>query len=301
MAESPYLNNNGQLWNPDEQYNYSPQTNQYTQQQPEQPTAAAAQTPQQDNPFDASQVPQGVPTGWAEDFIRRNHGDYSRIGSAYQSDIDAKQQTTQPAQAPQSGFNPPDWYKGYFDDMRNRANSAEAERKQKADSLYNTWLGRSQASLNINGNDPIIRQQADAYSANEERARRNYIGDLAESAGPLANIRGESRMAAERMGQRTGGFEAQLIGRELQTKRDEIAQALNAMTGMLNADQQAGLQRELSILDQAIKEQGIALQGKSLDQDWQRALLNNNQFMADIGLRAENQYNYWNDPLRTRA
>ena len=300
MAQSPYLNDNGQLWNPDEQYNYSPQTNQYAQQQPEQPTT---QPQQQQNPFDASQVPQGVPTGWAEDFIRRNPGDYSRISSAYQSDIDAKQQYTQPAQqtqTQQSSFQPPDWYKSYFDDMRSRQQAAEAERKQKADSLYNTWLGRSQQSLNINGNDPIIRQQADAYSANEERARRNYIGDLAESAGPLANIRGEQRMAAEHMGQRTGAFEAQLVGKELTARREEIAQALNAMTGMLSAEQQAGLQRELAILDQAIKEQGVALQGKSLDQDWQRALLNNNQFMADLGLRAENQYNYWNDPLRTR-
>ena len=35
----------------------------------------------------------------------------------------------------------------------------------------------------------------------------------------------------------------------------------------------------------------------SLDQ--LRAELLNRQFYADLGLRAEDQYNYWNDPLRT--
>lgn len=258
-----------------------------------------ATPPLDPNAFDASRAPSNVPTGWAEDFIRRNPVDYHRISEAYESDRPENKTSQYAPQAPQQPTMP-DWYKTWFDDMRGRQAAQDAERKQRADTLYDTWLGRSKQALAVDRNDPIIRQQADAYAANEERARRNYISDLAESAGPLANLRGEQRMASERLGQRTGTFEAELIGRELTTKRNEIAQALLQMGNMLSADQQAGLQRELAILDQAIKERGIALQGQALDQDWQRALLANNQFMADLGLRAENQYNYWNDPLRTR-
>lgn len=190
------------------------------------------------------------------------------------------------------------WIQNWFQQQQSKAEAADAERKQRADSLYNTWLGRSQQALSVDRNDPIIRQQTDAYRAQEERSKRNYLGDLAESSGPLANLRGEQRMASERMGQRVGGMEAQLIGQELQTKRQEIAQALNAMGGLLSADQQANLQRELAALDAAIAQQGLSLQNKGLDQNWQQALLQNNQFMSRLGLDAENQYNYWNDPLR---
>lgn len=35
--------------------------------------------------FDATKVPNGIPVEWAQDFISRNPGDYSRIGSAYNS------------------------------------------------------------------------------------------------------------------------------------------------------------------------------------------------------------------------
>ncbi len=189
------------------------------------------------------------------------------------------------------------WFKGWFEQQRTQAAAAEAERKARTDSLYNTWLGRSQRV--VSPDDPNIKMQTAAYNANEERARRGYVSDQAEAAGPLANLRGVERQSAERMGQRTGTFESELVGRDLQRQRDEITQALMQMGGMLSQEQQAGLQRELAIIDASMQQQGLGLQGRSLDQDWQRALLSNNQFMADLGLKAENQYNYWNDPLRT--
>lgn len=290
MAQAPYNNS----WLPQEQ-NYQIQqapSGDPNQQPPEQQQQA------QTAGFDPSKAPSSVPTGWAEDFIRRNPGDYHRISEAYASERGGGGggESSSSSSAQTGGFG--DWYKGWFEQQRAQAAAQDAERKQKADNLYNTWLGRSQQALNIDRNDPIIRAQADAYRANEDRSSRNYLSDLAESAGPLANLRGEQRMASERVGQRTGAFEAELLGRELTTRRNEIAQALSAMGGMLSADQQVGLQRELAILDQAIRERGLALQSQSLDQDWQRALLQNNQFMADLGLRAENQYNFWNDPLR---
>ena len=125
----------------------------------------------------------------------------------------------------------------------------EAERKAKADSLYNTYMGRASQALNLDPNDPIIKAQVDAYRAEQERARRGYISDVAEASGPIANIRGEERMAAERTGQAVSTFQAQLLGRELESRRNEIAEALSSMGSILSADQTAGLQRELAAID----------------------------------------------------
>lgn len=150
------------------------------------------------------------------------------------------------------------------------------------DELYNLLIGRAQQGLALDRNDPIIRAQADAYAANEERARRNYVSDAAERYGPLANIRGEERMAAERAGQRTGAFEAELLGRELQARRDEIAQSLSQLGSMLSDDQRLALTRELELLNLALREQGMGLQQGQLDLGF-----------ADLGLRAEQQSAYW--------
>jgi len=159
--------------------------------------------------------------------------------------------------------------------QQDQANAAQkAADQQKADALYQQLQGRAQQSLAIDRNDPIIRAQADAFAANEQRASRNYLADLAEKAGPLANLQGEQRMAAEHLGQATGGFEAELMGRELQSRRSEIADALNSMRGMLSADQQDNLQRELASLDAAIKQQGLAV--------------NQSQFGSDLGYRYAN-------------
>lgn len=131
---------------------------------------------------------------------------------------------------------------------------------------------RAQQGLNIDPNtDPVIRAQADAFAAQQERARRNYISDVAESQGPLANIRGEERMAAERMGSATGAFEADLVGRELTARRAEISDALNSLQGLLTTQQEMNLRKELALMDDAINRM-------KLQQDQA-------QFNADLGYR----------------
>jgi hypothetical protein len=127
----------------------------------------------------------------------------------------------------------------------------------KLQQLYDELLSRATQGLKIDRNDPIIRDQADAYSANLERSKRNDLADLAERSGPLANLRGETRLANERMGQAAGAFEAQLMGRELTARRDEIAQALSSMQGLLTTEQQLALQRELGLLNNAIQQQQL--------------------------------------------
>ena len=154
----------------------------------------------------------------------------------------------------------------------------------RGDELYNMLLARAKQGLDINPESPMIRQQVDPYTAQVERARRNYLADVAEQSGPLANIQGERRVASERAGQASGLFESQLIGRELQARRDEIAQALASMQGMLSQEQQLAMQRELAQLDASIRNRQI-----SSSQE---------QFMGSLGLQSENQANYW-DAVRS--
>ncbi len=171
-----------------------------------------------------------------------------------------------------------DWYRDLMTRQQDFMEQQARANKERADGLYSTLSDRANQGLAINRNDPIIRGQADAYSANEERSKRNYLGDIAESSGQYANLRGEQRMANERVGQRTGAFEANLHAGELQAKRQEIAQALSGMAGILSADQQRELQLKLSMFDQAIKEQSVGLQARGQD-------INNDQFQRDLALR----------------
>lgn len=202
---------------------------------------------------------------------------------------------------------------------RARQAALEAERKARADALYNTLLTRSQQGLNIpsrentSPNDPNgnIYGQVDLYKAAQDRAHRDYISDLAEATGPLYNDRGEKRMLAESGGQNVANFQSDLISRELQTRRDEIAGALSGMAGMLSADQAAGLQKELAGYDQAIRLQQARLGGMeseirrglgmgSLENELMRALMQNQQFYSDLGLRTRTQDDYYDLVRRGR-
>lgn len=113
--------------------------------------------------------------------------------------------------------------------------------------------------------DPIIRNQVDVYRAEADRAKRNYLSDVAERSGPLSNIRGEQRMASERTGQNVAGFQSELLSRELTARREEIAEALRMSAGLLSGDQQRGLQQQLAMMDQAIAEAGIGLSARGQD------------------------------------
>lgn len=154
------------------------------------------------------------------------------------------------------------------------------------DALWSTLMDRAKQSLVVDRNNPVIRAQADAYSANEERGRRNYISDTAERQGPLANIQGERRMAAERSAQRSGAFEAQLMGQELSARRAEIAQALAGAQGMLSADQTRQLQQQLGLIDAALRSQGQS-------QSYDLGLRSNDLGLRNLGLQDWDRQQYW--------
>ena len=56
---------------------------------------------------------------------------------------------------------------------------------------------------------------------------------------------------------------------------------------------QVELARERDAINQMLEEKRIGLQGQSLEQQWRNALMNNQQFQADLGLRAEKENSYW--------
>lgn len=125
--------------------------------------------------------------------------------------------------------------------------------------LYDELLQRSQQSLNIDPNDPIIRNQTEAYNAQNERARRQFLSSQAEKSSPYATgaQQGQERMSAERVGQGNAAFQSELMGRELSSRRDEIQNALTQRGAMLTEQQRLSLQHELSLLNDATQRYGI--------------------------------------------
>jgi hypothetical protein len=187
--------------------------------------------------------------------------------------------------------------------------------------LWALLMGRAKQGLEVGRDDPAVRAQADAYSAQEERARMNYLGDVAESSSPYATgkMAGIERMTAADMGSRVGGFEAQLIGKEIEARRDEIKQALTEMGDLLTDQQKIQLELQIAEMDNAIKRLGLDYQNSQyyaglsqadrhfLDQMRQRdsefsadnayrysALgQDNNHFLDTLGFNSQKERNYW--------
>jgi hypothetical protein len=137
-----------------------------------------------------------------------------------------------------------------------------APHQGQMNSLLTQLMGRAQQGTNIDTGSANFRQQSDAFAAGQERSRRNAIADNAEamSARGLANSgaeRSEDRLVNERAAQATGGFEAQLVGSELQNRRQEIQQALSQWGGLLDNEQQRTLQRSLADIEAQMRMAGI--------------------------------------------
>src|SRR5262245_8309089 len=131
-------------------------------------------------------------------------GGGSSGGSAPQSVTQSWSGGSQQQQAP--GI--PDWYQKMYDTLSNQlaaekqareqeaaarpqqlqqqqqaAAAAEAQRVAQRDALFTQLQGRAQQGLQVSAADPIIAAQTAAYSAQQERARQNYLADLAEKGG----------------------------------------------------------------------------------------------------------------------
>lgn len=121
-------------------------------------------------------------------------------------------------------------------------------------SLMDYLMGRVNQSLAINRNDPMIRQQTDAFDAQGQKARRDFLGDFAEQNGAFNSgaMTGQARMTAETLGKSVGSFEATLMQKELEARRAEIQNALNGAIGMISEQERNDLTREMGKLENAL-------------------------------------------------
>lgn len=131
------------------------------------------------------------------------------------------------------------------------------------DVVRNTLLQRATQPVNVDPRtNPAIRQQSDAFAFAQERARRNQVADNAEAysargMGGSGAQRVEDRMANEAAMRNIGGFEAELVGKELQVQRDEIKHAIDSLRASGQADQAMALEREMRTIEQQLQRLGI--------------------------------------------
>lgn len=152
----------------------------------------------------------------------------------------------------------------------------------QSQALIDLLMKRANQSLSMDPTtDSVIRPQVDNYAATQERSRRNYLNDMAESSNPYATgaMNTAATQTAETAGQNTANLQSQLMGNELTARRQEIQQALSELGSLLTADQQMGLQRELAQIDAGLRQQQINS--------------GNDQFLASLGLQATNNANFW--------
>lgn len=124
----------------------------------------------------------------------------------------------------------------------------------RADTLFDILMRRAQQSENIDRNDPYVRAQSDAFNAQGQQARRDYLSAQAEQGGAYGNLTSERRRSAEELGKSTGAFEAQAMLQQQQIRKSEIENALNGGLGYLTSQQQMALQEELTRLQLAQQE-----------------------------------------------
>lgn len=136
--------------------------------------------------------------------------------------------------------------------------TSQTTRNPGNEELLELLKQRARQATAIGRDDPNVRAQVDPFTAQMERASRNYLDDVAEGArGMPFNMEGERRMAAEKLGQQSGQFEGQVIGREIDARRREISEALQLWSGMLSDEQRLDLERELGYLNDATRNRGI--------------------------------------------
>lgn len=140
----------------------------------------------------------------------------------------------------------------------------------QATDLFNYLMGKAHQSELIDPNDPMIRKQADTFSANQTREGRRYLSELAERKGAGGNIGAESRMVAEKNAQSSATHEAELVQHEADQRKAEIQNALQTGAQFLTEQQKLSLQRELATIDNNMKLYQTQIQdrqfGRNLDQ-----------------------------------
>lgn len=184
--------------------------------------------------------------------------------------------------------------------------------KGDASALYQMLLKRATQGLSVDPNDPVIRNQVDAYGARQTQASRDALSAEAESQGPNANLSAETRSAAEKAGQNTSDFQSRMLYDEVQGKKKEIQDALTSMGSLLSDQQRLALQEQLAKLSlaqqqlqftssQAQQESQFGRTQQQLESQFGRNLTQRElEFIRSLqqrGYEFDTTQNYLNSPL----
>lgn len=104
----------------------------------------------------------------------------------------------------------------------------------------------SNPAFSIDPNDPIIRGRVNAFGATQQKSARDSLAALAERRGPNSNIGAETRRAGEQVGAATSGYEAELLGQQMQARQEQIIAALSGALGYLTNQERNMLTEELT-------------------------------------------------------
>lgn len=165
-------------------------------------------------------------------------------------------------------------------------------------------LGRANQSLSIDPNtDSIIGPQLTAARAQGDRVARNQYNDAVEAGSPYSSGAANTMATqlAEKNAQGVNSLQTQLVSNELASRRAEVQNALSEMGGLLTSQDQLALQKELGILDAAIRQQQVGNQnsqfyaGLNQNQNQFQQSLNsqNDQFALNYDLNSTTLANYW--------
>lgn len=121
----------------------------------------------------------------------------------------------------------------------------------RASAFFDQLMANVNAVPNVGPDDPTIKAQTDAFAAQQERAKRSSLSQMAEKGGDNANLAAENLALTEAAGQNTGAFGASLMSQERQARRAQIQSMLSVGSSYLTAEQSLALQKELNDMNLA--------------------------------------------------
>jgi hypothetical protein len=134
--------------------------------------------------------------------------------------------------------------------------------------------------------DPNLQPVADAYRSRSQRGAESLRAAAAERAAQTGTPFNDPQALMYQQAANTdvAGFEANLLQTEMQTRRDELMQAIQIANQMGQFDQAQTLQQQLALLEATMQQQGLTLQRElgMGDLDLRREL-----GFGDLGLRRE--------------
>ena len=155
------------------------------------------------------------------------------------------------------------------------------------------YMGRSQETPSLN--DSILGPQTEVYRATQQRNQERNRRVNAERA--AATGRGESgyldnliNQGVQEQGFNTAQFNANLLGGEMNKRREELQAALQLASATGNAEAARELQQRLAQVSAMMQQQGLNLQGQlgfgDLDLRWALGSEGLNQNALQLAMRA---------------